>query len=102
MQFTQKLREMFNSTPNAPSLIFGLKRSKDEQMMFRMDCAAVNPNGFSANWGDRFLDPKDRKKEPSPRSRWKARGRANHIERSKQQQAIGMESRTFRKRRRLG
>lgn len=106
MNLTQFARNLFGKAmvdgQKCPSLVFGIKRNHDEQMMFMMDCAAANPNGFPTNWGDRFLDPKDRKKDRSPRSRGKARAYASHVERSKKQQAIGMESRDFRIRRRLG
>jgi len=103
MKFGNFLTGLFvDDLTKVPNLVFGKKRTKDEQMVFMMDASTVNPKGFSTNWGDRFLDPEDRKKTRSARGRRKNNSSKLHQKNVAAQQAAGMESASFRKRRRLG
>lgn len=107
MRFTNFLTNMMFGNPGdpkpAPALIFGRRNlTPEERLAFYMDCAAAAPSKWPENWGDRFLDPEDRKTPKSARSRAKACGAANHVDMVAKQQAIGMESRSFRKARRNG
>lgn len=83
--------------PQAPSLVFGVRdRTPDQQLMFMMDCAIVTGGrGFSLNWGDRFMDLETANTSPQKPKR-------KDLSIVKAQQAMGMESAAFRKRRRRG